>query len=306
MAQPADEVDAQGVSAPHRCARGARDGELATGSPAAEVHWVDYAEHEHLLAHSSGTHMTMGSSLGDGALGAATGSPVARAVPAYDSLPWFQSGGETTREVGCNRQRRGLENNAKSEALTGEGCQGGQSREAVAALSSFGAPAQGRKVRGGKGAVAVVNQRGKRRMEDLTRYGSSMVARAFGGTPLAVGRRGSGGRRLGGRGATTSLGGGCCGEGGLGGKLEWPVRAAMLGGKGCGREARRGERKGEAFGIELAEVIGEREGCTRGRRKPWRGRNPWAVRDGQKTTVPAAAAVRTGDVQSETDSGWGL
>jgi hypothetical protein len=99
MAQPADEVDAQGVSAPHRCARGARDGELATGSPAAEVHWVDYAEHEHLLAHSSGTHMTMGSSLGDGALGAATGSPVARAVPAYDSLPWFQSSGETTREV---------------------------------------------------------------------------------------------------------------------------------------------------------------------------------------------------------------
>jgi hypothetical protein len=34
----------------------------------------------------------------------------------------------------------------------------------------FGAPAQGRKVRGEKGAVAAVNQREKRRMEELTRY----------------------------------------------------------------------------------------------------------------------------------------
>jgi hypothetical protein len=82
-------------------------------------------------------------------------------------------------------------------------------------------------------------------MEDLTRYGPSMVAHAFGGTPLAVGQRGSGGRRLGGRGATTSLGGGRCGEGGLGGKLEWPVRAAMLGGQGCGGEHEEENAKGK-------------------------------------------------------------
>jgi hypothetical protein len=153
MAQPADEVDAQGVSAPRRCAQGAQDGELATGSPAAEVHRVVYAEHEHLLAHSSGTHMTVGSLLGDGASRAATGSPVARAVPAYDGLPWFQSGGETTREVGRSHQRQGLENSARSEALTGEGCQGGQSRGAVAALSSFRCSCSRKKGEGGGGRV---------------------------------------------------------------------------------------------------------------------------------------------------------
>jgi hypothetical protein len=46
------------------------------------------------------------------------GSPEAWAVPAYDGLPCFQSGGETTREVGYSHQRRGLENGAGSEALT--------------------------------------------------------------------------------------------------------------------------------------------------------------------------------------------
>jgi hypothetical protein len=67
----------------------------------------------------------MGSSRGDGASGAAMGSPAARAVPAYDGLPCFRSGGETTSEVGHSRQRRGLENGVWSEALTGEGCRGG-------------------------------------------------------------------------------------------------------------------------------------------------------------------------------------
>jgi hypothetical protein len=67
----------------------------------------------------------------------ATGSPVARAVPAYDDHPWFQSGGETTRAVGCSRQRWGLENGVGSEALIGEGCRGGQSRGTVAAPSSL-------------------------------------------------------------------------------------------------------------------------------------------------------------------------
>jgi hypothetical protein len=65
--------------------------------------------------------MTAGSSRGDGASGATMGSPVARVVLAYDDLLWFRSGGEATREVGRSRQRRGLENGARSEALTGEG-----------------------------------------------------------------------------------------------------------------------------------------------------------------------------------------
>jgi hypothetical protein len=43
--QPADEVDAQTASAPRRHARGVWDDELAAGSPAAEVHQRDYAEH---------------------------------------------------------------------------------------------------------------------------------------------------------------------------------------------------------------------------------------------------------------------
>jgi hypothetical protein len=41
--------------------------------------------------------------------------------------------------------------------------------------------------------------------------------------------------------------------------------------------ARRGEREREAFGVELAEDIGERAGGARGREKPWHGRNPRAV-----------------------------
>jgi hypothetical protein len=62
MAQPADEVNTQSASMPCRRAWGTRDGELASGSPAAEVQRRDYAEHEHLLAHSSGTHTMAGSS----------------------------------------------------------------------------------------------------------------------------------------------------------------------------------------------------------------------------------------------------
>jgi hypothetical protein len=117
---------------------------------------------------------------------------------------------------------------------------------------------------GGEGAVAAVIQREMRRMEELTSYGSSMTACVRGGTPPATGWRGSEGRWLRGRGATASLGGGCCDEDGLGGKLERPVRMAVLGGQGCGGKARRGEREGEAFVVELAEVIGEREGSTLG------------------------------------------
>jgi hypothetical protein len=69
-------------------------------------------------------------------------------------------------------------------------------------------------------------------------------------------------------------------EGGLGGWSERPVRAAALGGQGSGDGgARRGEREREAFGVELAEDIGERAGSAHGRQKPRRGGNPWAVRD---------------------------
>jgi hypothetical protein len=82
--------------------------------------------------------------------GAATGSPAAWAVLAYDGLPWFQSSGEMTREVGCSRQLRRLENSTRSEALTGEGCQGGQSRGAVAAPNSFRCSCARKKGEGGK------------------------------------------------------------------------------------------------------------------------------------------------------------
>jgi hypothetical protein len=61
MAQLVDEVDAQSTFAPHRHARGARDGELVVGSLAAEVHRQDYTEHKHLVAHSPDTHMMAGS-----------------------------------------------------------------------------------------------------------------------------------------------------------------------------------------------------------------------------------------------------
>jgi hypothetical protein len=77
------------------------------------------------------------------------GSPAAQALPTYDGLPWFQSGGETTHEVGCSRQWQGMENGVSSEALTGEGCQGGQSRSAVAALSSFRCSCARKKGEGG-------------------------------------------------------------------------------------------------------------------------------------------------------------
>jgi hypothetical protein len=46
-----------------------------------------------------------------------------------------------------------------------------------------------------------------------------------------AGGRGSGGRRLGGQGATVSWGGGRCGEGGLRGKPERPVREAVRSGR---------------------------------------------------------------------------
>jgi hypothetical protein len=58
-----------------------------------------------------------------------------------------------TREVGCSHQRQGLENGMGSEALTGEGCWGGQSRGVMAALSSFWCSCARKKGEGGGGRV---------------------------------------------------------------------------------------------------------------------------------------------------------
>jgi hypothetical protein len=64
-----------------------------------------------------------------------------------------------------------MENGVGSEALTGEGCWGGQSRGVVAALSSFQCSCARKKGEGEKGVVATVTRREKQRMEGLTRYG---------------------------------------------------------------------------------------------------------------------------------------
>jgi hypothetical protein len=95
-AQPANGASAQSTSAPRRRAWSARDGGVTAGSPAAEVHRQVYAEHEHLHVHSPGTYTTAGSSRGDGASEAATGSPVARWIYGIRRFPCFRFGGEIT------------------------------------------------------------------------------------------------------------------------------------------------------------------------------------------------------------------
>jgi hypothetical protein len=57
----------------------------------------------------------------------------------------------------------------------------------------------------------------------------------------------------------------------------------------------------EAFDIELADDISEREGSAHDRGKPRRGRNPRAVRGDRKTVAQAAAAVQIGVARSESD-----
>jgi hypothetical protein len=71
-ARPAVSADAQSVSSPRRRAWSVGNGGVTAGSPAAEVHQQDYAEHEHLHAHSSGTYTTAGSSRDDETSEAAT------------------------------------------------------------------------------------------------------------------------------------------------------------------------------------------------------------------------------------------
>jgi hypothetical protein len=147
MAQPADRTDAQSASAPRRCTWSARDGGVTAGSPAVEVHQQVYAEHEHLHAHSPGTYVTAGSSRGDGASRAATGSPTARWVYGIRRFPRFRYRGELTGGVGHSRQQWGLDKGAGSEALTGDGCRGGQSSGGVAVPSSSQCSCARRRVR---------------------------------------------------------------------------------------------------------------------------------------------------------------
>jgi hypothetical protein len=138
------------------------------GSPAAEVHRQVYAEHEHLHAHSSGTYTTAGSSRGDGASGAATGSPAARWVYGIRRFPRFQYGGEMTGRVGHRRQWWGLDKGAGSEALTSDGRRSGQSSGGVAVPSFSRCSCARRRVRVVGGCCSRGESRGKRRMEELT------------------------------------------------------------------------------------------------------------------------------------------
>jgi hypothetical protein len=173
-AQPANGADAQSAFAPRRRAWSARDGGVTTGSPAAEVHRQVYAEHEHLHAHSPGTYMMAGSSRGDGASEAATGSPAARWVYGIQHFPCFRYGGEMTGGVGHSRQRWGLDKGAGSEALTGDGCRSGQSSGGVAVPSSSRCSCVRKRVRVVGGCCSSGESRGKRRMEELTGVVRSM------------------------------------------------------------------------------------------------------------------------------------
>jgi hypothetical protein len=146
-AQPTDGADAQSASAPRRRAWSARDSGVTAGSSVAEVHRQVYAEHEHLHVHSPGTYTTAGSSRGDVASDAATGSPTARWVYGIQCFPHFGYRGEMTGGVGHSCQRWGLDKGAGSEALTSDGRRGGQSSGGVAVLSSSRCSCARRRVR---------------------------------------------------------------------------------------------------------------------------------------------------------------
>ncbi len=143
-------------------------GGVTAGSPAAEVHRQVYAEHEHLHAHSPGTYATAGSSRGDGASRAAMGSPTARWVYGIRRFPRFRYGGEMTEGVGHSRQPRELDKGAGSEALTGDGCQGGQSSGGVAVPSFSRWSCARRQVRVAGGCCSRGDSRRNRRKEELT------------------------------------------------------------------------------------------------------------------------------------------
>jgi hypothetical protein len=73
-----------------------------------------------------------------------------------------------TGGVGHSRQRRGLDKGAWSEALTGDGCRGGQSNGGVAVSSFSLCSCARRRVRVVGGCCSRGELRGKRWMEELT------------------------------------------------------------------------------------------------------------------------------------------
>jgi hypothetical protein len=83
-------------------------------------------------------------------------------------LPSLPVRREMTGGVGHSRQRRGLDKGAGCEALTGDGRRSGQSSGGVAVPSFSWCSCARRRVRRWEGAATAVNQRGKRRMEELT------------------------------------------------------------------------------------------------------------------------------------------
>jgi hypothetical protein len=72
---------------------------VTAGSPAAEVHRTNYAEHEHLHAHSPGTYMMAGGSRDDGASEAATAHRRRGGSTGYNAS--LASGTEGKQPEGC-------------------------------------------------------------------------------------------------------------------------------------------------------------------------------------------------------------
>jgi hypothetical protein len=106
-AQPAVGANAQSASTPRRCAWSMGNGGVTAGSPAAEVHRQDYAEHEHLRAHSPGTYTTAGSSRDEGASEAATAHRRRGGSTGYNAS--LASGTKGKQPEGCGIASSGLD-----------------------------------------------------------------------------------------------------------------------------------------------------------------------------------------------------
>jgi hypothetical protein len=98
-ARPAVGADAQSASSPRQRAWSTGNGGVTAGSPAAEVHRQDYAEHEHLHAHSPGTYTTAGSSRDDETSEADTAHRRRGGSTGYNAS--LASGTEGKRPEGC-------------------------------------------------------------------------------------------------------------------------------------------------------------------------------------------------------------
>jgi hypothetical protein len=96
------------------------------------------------------------------------GSSTARWVYGIQCFPRLRYEGEMTGGVGHSRQPRELDKGAGSEALTGDGCQGGQSSGGVAVPSFSRCSCARRRVRVVGGCCSHGESRGKRWMEELT------------------------------------------------------------------------------------------------------------------------------------------